>query len=273
MGSQDDPRTVNLAHWEAMAAVHGEGRDSYYDVDALVAGRSSLGRLEEEAVALAVGDVAGRDVLHLQCHLGFDAVTLARRGARVAGADFSPTALAKARAIAERCGVTVEYVEADSTALPGELHERFDLVYATIGVITWIADLGAWMRSVASVLRAGGRLALVDSHPFYNAVGSLDPLLLDYPYSGQAEMDEPGSYANPDAQVDATRTIERAHSLGEVVTHAIEAGLRVEALREHLETDFDPRGGVLPREADGLHRLRIDGVALPVMFTLVATRP
>src|SRR5688572_11404744 len=137
MGPLDDPTEVNLAHWEAMATVHGEGRDGYYDVDALAAGRSSLGRLEEEAVALAIGDVAGRDVLHLQCHLGFDAVTLARRGARVVGADFSPTALAKARAIAERCGVDVTYVEADSTALPPELHGRFDLVYATIGVITW----------------------------------------------------------------------------------------------------------------------------------------
>jgi SAM-dependent methyltransferase len=273
MGPPDDPIEVNLAHWEDMAAVHGEGRDAYYDVDALVAGRSTLGKAEEDAVALAIGDVAGRDVLHLQCHLGFDAVSLARRGARVVGADFSPTALAKARAIAERCGVEVEYVEADSTALPPELHDRFDLVYATIGVIGWIHDLEAWMRSVASVLRPGGRLALVDLHPVYDTVGSLDPLKLDYPYSGRAEMDEPGSYADPGAAVGATRTIERAWSLGEVVTAALAAGLRIDALREHLETDYDPRGGFLPRDEDGWYRLRIDGVELPVLFTLVAARP
>lgn len=64
--------------------------------------------------------MAGHDVLHLQCHPGFDAVTPAQRGARVVGADFSPVALEKARAIAARAGVEVEYVEADSTALPLE---------------------------------------------------------------------------------------------------------------------------------------------------------
>jgi SAM-dependent methyltransferase len=272
MGPRDDPRTVNLAHWEELASLHGEDGDVYYDVDELAAGGSRMGRAEQEAVELAVGDVAGLDVLHLQCHLGFDAVVLARRGARVVGADFSPTALEKARAVAARCGVEIEYVEADSTALPPALRERFDLVYATIGVITWIDDLRAWMRSVVSALRPGGRLALVDLHPLYNTVGTLDPLLLDYPYSGRAEMDEPGSYAVPDADVAASRTIERAHSLGEVVTAAVAAGLRVDALREHREVDVDPRF-MLPREDDGLHRLRISGVALPVLFTLVATRP
>jgi SAM-dependent methyltransferase len=273
MGPPNDPAAVNHAHWEALAALHGEGRDAYYDVDALVAGRATLLRAEEEAVALATGDVAGLDVLHLQCHLGFDAVTLARRGARVTGADFSATALAKARAIAERCGVGIDYVEGDATALPASLHGRFDLVYATVGVITWIADLGAWMRSVAAALRPGGRLALVDLHPLYTTIGSLDPLVLDYPYSGRAEMDEPGSYAARDADVAATRTIERGHALGEVVTAALAAGLRIEALREHLEVERDPRGDVLAREDDGLLRLRLDGIALPVLFTLVAGRP
>src|SRR3712207_9413604 len=89
---------ANRAYWEGLAAVHGEGRDAYYDVDALVAGEDSLIDVE----AAAVGDVAGLDVLHVQCHLGFDSVSLARRGARVTGVDFSPAALAQARAIAVR---------------------------------------------------------------------------------------------------------------------------------------------------------------------------
>ena len=50
---------------------------------------------ERAALALATRDrgVHGLDVLHLQCHLGCDAVTLAREGARVTGVDFSRTAL------------------------------------------------------------------------------------------------------------------------------------------------------------------------------------
>jgi SAM-dependent methyltransferase len=266
---------VNRAHWDAMAAVHGEGEDDAYDVEALARGERGLLRAEDEAVALAVGDVAGKDVLHLQCHIGFDAVTLARRGARVVGADFSPAALTKARAVAERCGVEIELVEADATALPQTLHGRFDLVYATVGVISWIGDLDAWMRSAAAALRPGGRLVLVELHPLFQAIGSLDPVILDFPYAdaGPQELDEGGSYANPDAQVAATRTVEHAHSLGETVTAALGAGLRVEALREHLEVEHDPRGDLLAREEDGLLRLRLGGAAVPVLFTLVASRP
>lgn len=268
-----DGSSVNREHWDAMAAVHGEGRDRYYDVDALV--RGDRGLLEAEAEA--VGDVAGLDVLHLQCHLGFDAVTLSRAGARVTGADFSPEALRKARAIAERCGVEIEYVEADSTALPSTMDGAFDVVYATIGIFGWIGDVDAWMASAARVLRPGGRLVVVELHPLLQTVGSVDPLVLDFPYAdaGPVRFDEDGSYAAQDAKLgDATVTIQHAHSLGEIVTAALGAGLRVATFREHLETERDPRGGgILTLEDDGVYRLRVAGTALPVLFTLVAAKP
>lgn len=266
-----DPGTINEAHWDALAGVHGEG-DAYYDVAALVEGRFALGAAERAAVALAAGDVAGRDVLHVQCHIGFDTIGLARMGARATGVDFSEASLAKARALAGRCGVDVAFVRGDSRDLPAELHGRFDLVYATIGVLNWIDDLDRWMRSARAALRPGGRLALVDIHPLLTAVSSIDPLVLDFAYGGGAEQrfDEPGSYADPDADVAATATVEWPHSLGEIVTAALGAGLRVVALREHLEADHDPRGRMLAREDDGLLRFRVSGVALPVLYTLIA---
>ena len=69
-----------------------------------------------------------------------------------------------------------------------------------------------------------------------------------------------------------TATVEYAHSLGEIVTAAIGAGLRIDALREHLDTSFDPRGDVLTRQDDGRLGLRVSGERLPVLFTLLATR-
>jgi nucleotide-binding universal stress UspA family protein len=77
----------------------------------------------------------------------------------VVGVDFSPASLEKARSLARRCEVDVDFVEADATKLPVELHNRFDLVYSTIGVICWIDDLRAWMRSAAAALRGGAGTA------------------------------------------------------------------------------------------------------------------
>jgi SAM-dependent methyltransferase len=267
-------RRINRAHWDALAGAHGHG-DPIYDVEALIDGADSLHEAEAAGVREAVGAVAGLDVMHLQCHIGFDAISLARRGARVVGVDFSPAALDKARALARRCQVDVEFVEADATKLPVELHNRFDLVYATIGVLVWIDDVRAWMRSAAAALRGGGRLMLVDGHPMNQMIASLDPLKLDFPYvfDGPRTFDEPGSYAGADLAVAATETVEYGHSLGEVVNAALGAGLRIEHLEEHFEADFDPRGTLLQPEEDGRYRARVDGELLPLLFTLVAAKP
>jgi len=271
-----DARDINRAHWDALAAVHGAGvAGGHYDLDAVVAGRG-LGDVEQAAVDAAVPSLAGLEVLHLQCHVGIDSVALARAGARVTGVDLSPASLAAAGALAQRCGVALELVEAEATALPPALHGRFDLVYATVGVLCWIEDVGAWMRSVATALRPGGSLVLVEIHPAYNMFLTVDPPVADFPYAfdGPREFDEPGSYADPDAEVAATELVVYAHSLGEVVTAALDAGLRIDALAEHLDADADPRGRVAAREADGRVRARLAGSApLPLLFTLRAAKP
>ena len=266
-------RRINRAHWDSLAAAHGQ--DALYDTESLVAGADSLHEAEAAGVREAVGAVAGLDVLHLQCHIGFDTISLARRGARVVGADFSPASLEKARALARRCEVDIEFVESEATALPPELHNRFDLVYSTIGVISWIEDLGAWMRAAAAALRGGGRLLLVELHPLFNMVGTTDPLVLDFPYAsdGARAFDEHGSYAGAELQVAATESVSYGHSLGEVVNAALGAGLRVERLEEHMDADFDPRGDVLARDDDGRFRLHVGPELLPVLFTLVAAKP
>ena len=97
-----DAAAVNRRYWDAMAAVHGNGTDASYDVDALAGGASSMVKAEESAVREAVGDVRGLDVLHVQCHIGFDSVTLARAGARVTGVDLSLASLEKARMVDSR---------------------------------------------------------------------------------------------------------------------------------------------------------------------------
>jgi SAM-dependent methyltransferase len=180
----------------------------------------------------------------------------------------------RARELARRCDVEAEFLVADATALPAELHGRFDLAFATIGVTCWIDDIAAWMRSAASVLKAGGRLLLVDIHPLYMMLDSVEPLVLDFPYAfdGAHAYDEDGSYADPTLQVGATETVQYAHSLGEIVTAAVAAGLRIERLDEHLEAPRDDRSLLAP-EDDGRYRWRLGGRPVPLAYTLIARRP
>ncbi len=267
-----DPSEVNRAWWDGAAAVHGS--DPTYDTDALIGGADWLGEEEQAAVAASVGSVSGLDVIHVQCHIGFDTISLARRGARIAGLDFSPAALAKARELAMGAGVEVTWVQADAVRIPADLYGRFDLAYATIGAICWIEDIFAWMCSIAQTLRPGGRLVLVEIHPLLTMVAESERFSLDFPYAfdGPHRFDEPGTYAVPSAELASSETVNFAHSLGETVTAAIEAGLRIDSLTEHLDTSKSPRPPIVAREADGRYRLRVDGQPLPILFTLLATK-
>ncbi|MBV8217785.1 MAG: class I SAM-dependent methyltransferase [Solirubrobacterales bacterium] len=269
----DDPLEINRAWWDGAAAIHGD--DSIYDSEALIAGADSLSQEEETAISASVGTVDGLDVIHIQCHIGFDTISLARRGGRLTGLDFSPVALAKAEELARYAGAEVTWVQADAAHIPADLHARFDLAYATIGAICWIEDISAWMRSAAAALRPGGHLVLVEIHPLLNMVAEQAAFSLDFPYAfdGPHRFNEPGTYADPSAELASSETINFAHSLGETVTAAIEAGLRIDSLTEHLEASKSPRPPLVPREADGRYRLRLDGQLLPIIFTLLATKP
>jgi SAM-dependent methyltransferase len=190
------------------------------------------------------------------------------------GVDFSPVALAKAAELAARAGVEARWVQADASRIPPELHGRFDLAFATVGVLCWIEDVSAWMRSVAATLRTGGHLVLIDIHPLLNMVANEPPFALDFPYAfdGPHRFNERGTYADPDAELPSTETVYYAHSLGEIVTAAIGADLRIDGLTEHLGATKAPRPLLLAREQDGRYRLRLDGQALPLLFALLATR-
>ena len=266
---------INRAWWDGAAAVHGD--DPTDDSgDALIAGADSLGEEEQAALAASVGSVDGLDVIHVQCHIGFDTISLARRGARVTGLDFSPAALAKAEELARRSGVQATWVQADAAPHPGaHLHGGFDLAYATTSARSAGSKTSPrGCDAVAATLRPGGRLVLVEqpsaAHHGRRARAVLPrlPLLV----RRTAPLQRARHLCRPNAELPSSETVNFAHSLGETVTAAIEAGLRIDSLTEHVQTSKSPRPPIVPREADGRYRLRLDGQPLPILFTLLATK-
>ncbi|MDP4509351.1 class I SAM-dependent methyltransferase [Nonomuraea turcica] len=266
-----DGLALNRALWDVRAHVHGStAADRFYDVETFLAGRQTLCALERELA----GEVVGKDLLHLQCHFGLDTLSWARLGARVTGVDFSPVAIARARELAERAGLTATFVEADTQRLPATLAGRFEVVVATYGVLCWIAELDAWMRGASMALRPGGSLILVDMHPAYQILATIDPLVADWPYGGGEPQVETvtGTYADAGLRLPVQQTVQYPYSLGEIVTAAAQAGLVVTHLGEHVATDIDPRNLLHPDE-DNLYRLRFGDSHLPILYSLRAMLP
>ena len=87
-------REANRANWDERVPLYVSGE--FYDVAGFKAGQERLRPFELSEV----GTVAGKDLVHLQCHFGIDALSWARRGARVVGLDFSAPAIEEARRLA-----------------------------------------------------------------------------------------------------------------------------------------------------------------------------
>ena len=265
-----DPRVqANRANWDERVPVHVASL--HYDVDGWLT--SDRGPRPEEREAL--GDVAGLDLVHLQCHFGMDTLAFARVGARVTGVDFSPVAIAEARALAGRAGLTdrARFVEADvlraADAVGGQ---TFDIVYVSLGALCWLPNITQWAAQVAALLRPRGRLYLHDVHPLMVAAAD-DDLRFQYSYFEEpqpASYDDATTYADGDGTLANTRTYEWNHSLGEIVTALLAHGLRIDQLTEHDWITW-PRFPWLIETGERRWRAPKERPRAPLSFTVLAT--
>jgi SAM-dependent methyltransferase len=266
---------VNRLQWDERAPLHVASE--FYDVDSFRAGKSTLRTVEIEEV----GDVADRDLLHLQCHFGLDTLSWARRGAHVTGLDFSEPAIEAARALAKDEGIAAQFVCANVYDAVVALEGRsYDVVYTGIGALCWLPDIDRWAATAAALVRPGGFLYLLEHHPFAGVLGTGDQftdVVLKYAYDTAANRpmrwEGPGSYAVPDVATVHNVVYEWNHSLGAIVSSLIGHGLVLEFLHEHPFMLWK-RWPFLIESEEGIWRLPAEYEArLPLMFTLRATRP
>lgn len=265
---------VNRANWDERAAAHAASPD--YARQRFVTDPTYLSDVVRFDLP-RLGDLHGLDAVHLQCHIGTDTLSLARLGARLTGVDFSAPALREARALAEECGTTIDYVESEVYRAPEALAGRtFDLVFTGIGALCWLPDIAQWASVVAKLLRPGGRLFVRDAHPMLNSLGEHDEgLIVEHPYFETAEAliwEEGGTYVETDAVFVHNVTHAWNHGLGEIFTALTNAGLQVVALEEHDTVPWDALPGQMQRADDGEYRLVDRPRRLAASFTLQAVR-
>uniref|UniRef100_A0A0G4GSW1 Methyltransferase domain-containing protein n=1 Tax=Chromera velia CCMP2878 TaxID=1169474 RepID=A0A0G4GSW1_9ALVE len=226
-------------------------------------------------------DLRGLSVLHLQCHVGTDTLSLSKRGAKVTGVDFSKQAIEKAHELADEVGLEAEFVRGNVMALRETLSDReetYDLVYTSYGVLCWLSDLQIWGETISFFLRKGGRVIVIDSHPM--SVGLDDTALMDdgriciaFKYGNHgAELEENEYSYCGDRKMENTKSYQWSHSMADILMGLIKAGLRLDALYEDPE-GFYPSASCMEKGRDGLYRLPEKWAGkLPLTFTFVASK-
>jgi SAM-dependent methyltransferase len=264
-------KAANRALWDEWTTIHVQSE--FYNVEGFKRGDIKLHSLEREEV----GDVAGKSLLHLQCHFGLATLSWARLGATVTGADFSAKSIDQARALAAELKIPARFVCSDIENLPDNLSGEFDIVFTSYGVLTWLPDLNRWANIIAHFLKPGGIFYIAESHPItciFDDGENISELVIKYPYFGTGEPLEwkvQGSYADRSAHVAQPVSYEWIHSIADIINALIGAGLQIEFLHEFpyaawQHFPFMVEGG------DGYWRLPDGKASLPLLFSIRARK-
>ena len=267
---------VNRRNWDERVPLH-VASDSY----GLAQFRSDPHHLSNVVKfdAERLGPIDGLHVVHLQCHIGTDTVSLARLGAaHVTGLDFSPPAVDVARTLALDLGLPLEIVESDCYAAADILGQgRFDLVYTGIGALCWLPDIDRWAKVVADLLVPGGRLFVREGHP---VLWSLDyevpdALVIAHSYFETQDPiidDEDTTYVETEARLLNTVTHSWNHGLAETITALMRHGLRLTALVEHMSVPWAALPDQMVSAGGGEWVLKDRPERLPLTYTLQAIK-
>jgi SAM-dependent methyltransferase len=272
----DEYLRVNRENWDERAPAHAASPG--YEVQRFIDDPSFLSRVVRFDEP-RLGDIRGLEAVHLQCHIGTDTLSLARLGARMTGLDLSPASLVQARALAERAGTAIRYVESDVySALDVLRPASYDLVYTGVGALCWLPSIERWAQVVTGLLKPGGRLFIRDGHPMLFTLDETytDKLVAEYPYF---EREEPlvfassATYVATDVTFSETTTHEWSHGIGEIVTALINVGMQITGLAEHDSVPWEALPGQMTLdESSGEWRLTDRPWRLAASFTLQARK-
>ena len=268
MTSPQNAEETNRAHWDEVAPVHLKS----YGIHDLLAGKSRIDSIQRQEIY----PVAGKEVIHLQCHIGTDTLSLALDGATVTGVDFSPRSIELARALSQQTGIPAEFIEANVLDLERMLTRKFDLVYTTKGVLSWIRDIRLWARTIAHLLKDDGVLYLMEGHPtsyLFDETRS-DDLRIKYPYFHQDQplhLDDDLPDYSDKGYVPTTKTYEWIWSIADVLGALIENGLSIEMFHEYDRSFYQAFPGMVQDE-DGWWKLAKYPGMIPLTFSVRARK-
>jgi SAM-dependent methyltransferase len=268
----DSYRETIRANWDSRVDIHYRSDD--YGVDRYVSDPAHLsGVVRFDSQKL--GDVEGKRLLHLQCHIGTDTISWARLGATVTGVDFSGKSIDAARRLSRDSNTPARFLVSELYDSPGVLDETFDVVYTGVGAVNWLPDIRGWAEVVSGFLDRGGVFYMREGHPIAWALdfSETEDLVIRYPYFEQAEpfaWSEDTTYAG-DGTLDSPDTYEWSHGMAETVQALIDAGLRIDRIEEYDSCEWQMLPQMI-RCDDGLWRLPEGRERLPFMWSVLATK-
>jgi ubiquinone/menaquinone biosynthesis C-methylase UbiE len=265
---EPNPETENREHWDEVAPIHLRS----YGIEGLLTGNSQMDEIPKKELY----PISGKELIHLQCHIGTDTISLALDGAKVTGVDFSSKSIEIARDLAKKANVQAEFILANVLDLQNIIQKKFDIVYTSKGVLCWISDIHKWAQTISYLLKPGGIFYILEVHPFamiFDENNEKD-LIIRYPYFAQKEpthfTDDHPDYAD-DTYIPKKKTYEWAWPISEIVNSLIQNNLTINFIHEYNILFFKAYSQMNPVNDEwwGYEKYKNN---IPFTFSIKATR-
>ena len=191
-------------------------------------------------------DLQGKTVAQFACNNGRELLSAMQLGpAYGIGFDIAENFIGQARQIAEKIGrKNVHFVPGNLLEIDETYYNRFDLVFFTIGAITWFEDLNLLFQVVSKCLKPHGRLLINDYHPFMNMLllpgeegydpEHLNRLSFSY-FRREPWIEDNGvGYITPEYHSKTFTSF--SHALSDIFTSLIGSGIMI---KKFSEFDYD----------------------------------
>jgi 2-polyprenyl-3-methyl-5-hydroxy-6-metoxy-1,4-benzoquinol methylase len=264
----DKAEKLNKLLWDELAKVH----ERSYDIKFLKDRISLINDIQKRELY----PIKGKKVLHLQCNIGTDSISLALDGARVTAVDYSKKSIEIANKLNLEIGTGVKFICSNIFALKKKLKEKFDIVYTSEGVLSWIRDVKKWAGIISHFLKGNGIFYIIEIHPLKNIFDYRlkNELKIKYSYFHQKEptvFDDDSPDYSDSTYIPSNHSYEWTWSLSDVVNALIESGLKIEFLNEYDKLFYNGHPGMV-KDKDGWWYLEKYKGKIPYTFSIKARK-
>ena len=237
-------------------------KSNFYNNEKFKNGNTTLKSIELNAI----GELKGRDLLHLQCHFGQDSISFARKGAKVTAVDFSNISIEEARKISKETRVHVDFIESDVLEL--NIDKEFDIIFSSYGAIGWLPDLNKWAKTIAKHLKRRGLFLLTEFHPFLELIKDSG---YDYFYNPEPDIEIANRTYTDGGLHTSIKTCWWNHSLTDIFSALESNGLKLTLFEEFDYSPFKLEGMIKKEEGKYILEKRRNK-STPYVFNLIATK-
>jgi 2-polyprenyl-3-methyl-5-hydroxy-6-metoxy-1,4-benzoquinol methylase len=264
--SDAEAESKNRAYWNEVAPVHFRA----YEIDSLREGNSHIDEIQKAELY----PVTGKEILHLQCHIGTDTLSLEMDGATVTGVDFSEESIRLARQLRDELSLHSEFILSNIFELREKLDREFDVVYTSKGVLGWVKDIEEWARVIHHFLKPGGFFYIMEIHPLKTIFDDSveNDLKVRYSYFHQDSPtiwdDHCPDYADA-CYLPKNPTCEWTWAMSDIVNAIVASGLSIEFLHEHDKLFYRGLPGMVSDDEGWWDLEKFRGI-VPYAFSLKA---